>query len=139
VCASDLRPVTTSSPSRTPPSPSMADASVSIVICSLTGAPGVDRLLRDLAAQTIAGALEIVVVDDGSTDDTSAVARSHGAVVIRHEVNQGLSAARNSGVLAASAPIVAFLDDDCRPEPDWAERLLAAYEDGVLGGRSRVA
>ena len=116
----------------------MPEASVSIVICSLNGAPGVDRLLRDLAAQTIAQALEIVVVDDGSTDDTSAVARSHGAVVIRHEVNRGLSAARNSGVRAASAPIVAFLDDDCRPAPDWAERLLSAYDEDVMGVGSRI-
>ena len=116
----------------------MPEASVSIVICSLNGAPGVDRLLRDLAAQTIAPALEIVVVDDGSTDDTSAVARSHGAVVIRHEVNRGLSAARNTGVRAASASIVAFLDDDCRPEPDWAERLLSAYDEDVMGVGSRI-
>ena len=111
---------------------------LSVVICSLNGAPGVDRLLHALARQTIAGALEVVVVDDGSTDDTSAVARSHGVEVVRHEVNRGLSAARNSGVLAARAPLVAFLDDDCRPQRDWAERLLSAYGEGVIGVGSRV-
>jgi glycosyltransferase involved in cell wall biosynthesis len=106
---------------------------LSVVICSLNGAAGVDRCLGALAAQTIAPAIEVVVVDDGSTDDTSAIARSHGAVVVRHEVNRGLSAARNSGVLASHAPIVAFLDDDCQPDLDWARQLLSAYEDGVMG------
>jgi glycosyltransferase involved in cell wall biosynthesis len=53
--------------------------------------------------------------------------------VIRHEINLGLAKARNSGVNAASAPIVAFLDDDCEPESKWAEQLLAVYEEGVIG------
>jgi GT2 family glycosyltransferase len=62
------------------------------------------------------------------------VARAHGAIVIRHPVNRGLAAARNSGVRAASAPIVAFLDDDCEPEPKWAEQLVASYEqEDVIG------
>lgn len=53
--------------------------------------------------------------------------------VISHETNRGLAAARNTGIRAASAPIVAFLDDDCEPEPEWARELLDAYEDGVIG------
>jgi GT2 family glycosyltransferase len=106
---------------------------LTVVICSLNGARGVERCLGALAAQTIAPQLEVVLVDDGSTDDTSAVGHAHGATVVRHDVNRGLSAARNSGVRAASAPIVAFLDDDCEPVPEFAERLLEAYEDGVVG------
>ena len=108
-------------------------ADLSVVICSLNGAAGLDRCLRALAAQTGPAELEIIVVDDGSTDDTSDIAQAHGATVIRHTVNCGLAAARNSGFLAASAPIVAFLDDDCEPEPQWAQGLLDAYEDGVVG------
>jgi len=107
-------------------------ADLSVVICSLNGSPGVARCLRALATQKDVD-LEIIVVDDGSTDDTSEVAREHGVTVIRHEVNRGLAAARNTGVKAATAPIVAFLDDDCEPEPEWARELADAYEDGVVG------
>lgn len=107
-------------------------ADLSVVICSLNGAAGVDRCLRALAAQKDVD-LQVIVVDDGSTDDTSEVAAEHGATVLRHETNGGLSAARNTGIRAATAPVVAFLDDDCEPEPEWARELIDAYEDGVLG------
>ena len=112
---------------------SRVPADLTVVICSLNGAEGVDRCLRALAGQTIRSRLEIIVVDDGSADRTSEVGRRHGARVICHPVNRGLAAARNSGLAASSAPIVAFLDDDCEPEPEWAQELLAGYEYGVTG------
>jgi glycosyltransferase involved in cell wall biosynthesis len=107
-------------------------ADLSVVICSLNGAAGVDRCLSALAAQKDVD-LQVIVVDDGSTDDTSEVAREHGATVLRHETNRGLSAARNTGMRAATAPIVAFVDDDCDPEPEWARELVDTYEEGVIG------
>jgi glycosyltransferase involved in cell wall biosynthesis len=114
--------------------------SVSVVICSLNGAAGVDRCLRALGAQTIRSSLETIVVDDGSIDATSEVTRRHGAVLVRHETCRGLSAARNSGIAMASAPIVAFLDDDCEPDADWAETIVASLSDDVLalGGELQV-
>ena len=69
-----------------------------------------------------------IVVDDGPDDDTAAVAERHGIRLVRHEENRGLSAARNTGIRAARAPIVAFTDDDCVPAVDWLERLLEAYD-----------
>jgi GT2 family glycosyltransferase len=108
-------------------------ADLSVVICSLNGSAGVRRCLDKLACQSIAGRLEVIVVDDGSSDDTAAVARRGAAIVIRHPVNQGIAAARNSGAAVATAPIVAFLDDDCEPAGDWAERLLSGYDQGVAG------
>jgi glycosyltransferase involved in cell wall biosynthesis len=108
-------------------------ADLSVVICSLNGAPGVARCLDALATQETGARLEIIVVDDGSTDGTSEVARAHRAIVVRHDVNRGVAAARNSGARAASAPVVAFLDDDCEPEPRWAQRLLGGYAAGVGG------
>lgn len=107
-------------------------ADLSVVICSLNGAAGVDRCLSALAAQKDID-LQVIVVDDGSTDGTSEVAREHGATVLRHETNRGLSAARNTGIRAATAPVVAFLDDDCEPEPEWARELVDAYQEGVIG------
>ena len=112
-------------------------ANLSVVICSLNGATGVDRCLQALAEQKDVE-LQVIVVDDGSTDDTSDVAREHGVTVIRHDVNRGLAAARNTGVWAATAAIVAFLDDDCEPEPEWARNLVDAYADGVFGAGGTV-
>ena len=106
---------------------------LSVVICSRDGAAGVGRCLRALAAQTIRPALEVIVVDDGSADGTGDVARGHGAIVLRHETSRGPAAARNTGARVASAPILAFLDDDCEPEPGWAEQAAAAFHDDVIG------
>jgi GT2 family glycosyltransferase len=109
---------------------------LTVIIPSLNGARGVDRCLRALAAQSIRPRLEILVVDDGSTDDTASVARAHGVTVVSHPVNLGIAAARNTGLNAAAADIVAFLDDDCEPEPEWARHLLSGYADGDVAGVS---
>jgi glycosyltransferase involved in cell wall biosynthesis len=114
-------------------------ADLSVVICSLNGAAGIARCLDALSAQQTDARLEIIVVDDGSADGTGDVAEARRAKVIRHPVNRGLAAARNSGVAAATAPVVAFLDDDCEPTPNWAASLLAAYEDGAVGVGGPVA
>ena len=106
---------------------------LSVVICSRNGAAGVDRCLRALAEQTIRPAPEVIVVDDGSADGTADVACGHGAVVLRHETSRGPAAARNTGARVASAPILAFLDDDCEPEPRWAEQLVGTYRGDVIG------
>jgi len=106
---------------------------LSVVICSRDGAAGVDRCLRALAVQTIRPALEVIVVDDGSADGTASVARGHGAIVLRHGTSRGPAAARNTGAQVARAPILAFLDDDCEPEPGWAEQLAGAYRGDVIG------
>jgi glycosyltransferase involved in cell wall biosynthesis len=120
-------------PLRPDASGAAASPAMSVIICSLNGAPGVDRCLQALARQTISTVLEVIVVDDGSTDGTADVARRYAVTLIQHTANRGLAAARNSGLAFASAPVVAFLDDDCEPEPIWAEQLLAAYDDGIMG------
>ena len=88
---------------------------ISVVVCTYNGA----RTLRE----TLEGCLELdypdyelIVVDDGSTDGSGALAEEYGATVIRTS-NRGLSAARNTGLDAATGAIVAYLDDDARPDP----------------------
>lgn len=114
---------------------------LSVVIASLNGAERVQRCIAALSAQSTSAALELIVVDDGSSDSTSHVARRHGAIVVRHTTNLGVSVARNSGIKVATAPVVAFLDDDCEPDPQWAARLLDAYSDDVtaVGGELAVS
>ncbi len=106
-----------------------------MVVCSFNGADGLIATLESLNQQSIRDQLQLIVVDDGSTppiQESEVVSR--GAQLIRHQENLGLSAARNTGVGAAHASIVAFTDDDCRPTPFWAEMLLSAYEEPLVAG-----
>jgi hypothetical protein len=70
---------------------------------------------------------ETIVVDDGSTDSTSEMASHDGVKVIRIEHN-GLAAARNAGVEAASGDVVAFIDADARADRDWLYHLVEAIQ-----------
>jgi putative flippase GtrA len=89
-----------------------------------------------------AGELEIVVVDDGSPDDTAVRAEEAGAdVVVRSTPNRGKGAAVRQGVLAASGRTVAFTDADLSYAPDQLLRLLEGVEAGwdvVVGSRQHV-
>ena len=103
-------------------------ARMSVVVCTLNGAGRLENCLAAINRQTCRQHLQVVVVDDGSSDESAATAAEHGAEVIRHSSNRGLGAARNSGIAASRAEIVAFLDDDCEPEPGWAEAILGAFD-----------
>jgi glycosyltransferase involved in cell wall biosynthesis len=109
-----------------------------VVVCCFNGAAELPHVLASLAAQTIRDQVEVLVVDDGSTDGTADVARSYGVHLIVHEQNAGLAAARNTGWRAATAPVVAFTDDDCRPDQRWLANLLTGFEhaDIVQGATS---
>ncbi|MGH9022945.1 MAG: mycofactocin biosynthesis glycosyltransferase MftF, partial [Acidimicrobiia bacterium] len=87
------------------------------------------RLLRALDA----GTTPVVVVDDGSTDDSGAVARALGATVLRREHSGGPAVARNQGFEHAEGELVAFLDSDCVPEEGWLEALTAHFADPLVG------
>jgi dolichyl-phosphate beta-glucosyltransferase len=95
-----------------------------------------------LAELDRAGELEIVVVDDGSPDDTAAQAEAAGAdVVVRSTPNRGKGAAVRQGVLAAGGRTVAFTDADLSYAPEQLLRLLEGVEAGwdvVVGSRQHV-
>jgi GT2 family glycosyltransferase len=99
---------------------------VSVVICTRDGAQTLAGCLEGVAALRYP-AFETIVVDDGSTDASAAIARTHGARVISTP-NRGLSAARNTGLQAARGAIVAYVDDDARPDPDWLTYLVGTFE-----------
>ena len=111
----------------------MSTPDVSVVVCSHDGASHLPAVLASLRAQTLDGQrFETLVVDDGSSDPTSAIAVEHGARVITLTENCGLAAARNAGAREARAPIIAFTDDDCVCEPGWLEALLAPFADPAV-------
>src|SRR5262245_20169551 len=98
---------------------------ISVIVCSYNGA----RTIRD----TLDGLLrlkypdlEVIVVNDGSTDDTETIAREYGFRLISTE-NRGLSRARNTGLEAAAGEIVAYIDDDAYPDEDWLTYLAATF------------
>jgi PST family polysaccharide transporter len=110
------------------------DPLVSVVVPTCDRSAETARCLEALAAQTWSR-LEIVVVDDGSRDDTPAMLERFVAaydgldiVTLRNEENLGANASRNRGVGASRGQLVAFLDSDCVAEPDWIERLVAGFD-----------
>jgi glycosyltransferase involved in cell wall biosynthesis len=108
---------------------------LSIIVCTHNGARTLPIALDSLGTQTLsAERYEIVVVDDGSTDGSGAVARASGVRAVRLEPNAGLAAARNAGITAARGSIVAFTDDDCEVDRGWAAALLAAFTDPTVDG-----
>jgi len=76
---------------------------------------------------------EVIVVDDGSTDETAAIAKRFGVQLIQQS-NAGPAAARNTGALAAGGEIVAFTDADCVPAPDWLAQLCRPFNDPQVVG-----
>jgi glycosyltransferase involved in cell wall biosynthesis len=118
---------------------------VSVVIPTRDRLERLEAALAALRAQTLEpDRFEIVVVDDGSTDGTRellerALDGEPRLRSVRLE-GRGPAAARNAGWRAASAPFVAFTDDDCEPDPSWLETLLdarAANPDSILQGVTR--
>ena len=101
---------------------------LSLVVPVYNVAPFLERCLASLAAQDLEG-MEIVFVDDGSSDDCPAMlaryARQYAQMRVIRQENGGLSAARNTGLAHASGEYLAFVDSDDWIEPGYYRRLLA--------------
>jgi glycosyltransferase involved in cell wall biosynthesis len=83
---------------------------------------------------------ELIVVDDGSSDDTAAVAEKNGARVIRHRYSMGNGAAIKAGARAATGDVLVFMDADGQHDPADIARLLDKFDEGfdlVVGARDR--
>lgn len=117
---------------------------VSVVVSTHNRSADLAAALEALLQQTAPVHYEILIVDNNSTDDTrEVVARAipRSPVPLRYlfEARQGVSYGRNTGILHAKAPIVAFTDDDCRPAPDWVASICRAFAEhpdiDCIGGR----
>jgi glycosyltransferase involved in cell wall biosynthesis len=100
---------------------------VSIVMPCFNAAEHVARGMRSALMQTLDD-VELIVVDDGSTDDTAAIVSAVDDMRVRliRQPNLGVSAARNAGIRAARAPFLAFLDADDTWAPECLEKLKTA-------------
>jgi len=103
----------------------------SIVIPALNEAENLVRSLPVVQSQ-LAPDDELIVVDNGSTDDTTKVALRLGAQAVTEPV-RGRSQARNSGIRASHGDIIVFLDADCTPEDNWLRELVKPFDDPTVG------
>ena len=109
-------------------------ADVTIVIPVRNRAVSLARLLHALAPLGERG-VRMVVVDDGSTDQSAFIAEQAGATVIRHSRARGPAAARNAGAEIVATELLAFLDSDVVPREHWLDRCVAHLD---LAGSMRV-
>src|SRR4051794_32491925 len=98
---------------------------VSVVVPTRDRAGYLDVTLTSLADQDFGEPYEVIVVDDGSHDATMDVIRRHDARVIAHDPPRGPNAARNAGMAASEADLVAFVDDDVFAPREWLRELVA--------------
>lgn len=109
---------------------------VTIIIPTYNRARYLARALDALERQTVSnGTFDVVVIDDGSTDDTAEIARRPYAFPMQliTQTNQGPAAARNAGICRATGDVILFVDDDVIPAPD-----LVALHLGMHAGEARV-
>jgi len=115
---------------------------VSVVIPAYNAQQTIGEAVAQSLAQAKASLqVELIVVDDGSTDNTAAVAESAGATVIRQQ-NAGPAAARNRGWQSAKSRFICFTDADCVPTAGWLEELLEGFTDpqvGAVAGSYEIA
>ncbi|MFH1397305.1 MAG: glycosyltransferase [Candidatus Omnitrophota bacterium] len=77
---------------------------------------------------------EVLIIDDGSTDNTVSICSRFPVKIINHEKNRGLAVVRNTAFRAARNEFVASLDADCKARPDWLERLMKHFSDQNIIG-----
>jgi glycosyltransferase involved in cell wall biosynthesis len=113
----------------------MTPLRASVIVPALNAAQALPRCLKALASQSYPRAeYEIIVVDDGSTDDTSRVAAQAGADHVLTCPHRGPAAARNAGIAQAQGEVILFTDADCEPEAGWLAEMLRPFDDPRVAG-----
>jgi glycosyltransferase involved in cell wall biosynthesis len=108
----------------------------SILIPTYNGARRIRHCLDSLLTQMAGRDIEILVIDDGSKDDTAKIVGSYPGVRLITQANAGPASARNRGAREARGRILLFTDDDCVPMPDWLDAMLAPFQDlEVVGAK----
>ena len=106
---------------------------ISVAVCSYNGSKTIRDTLEGLQYLSYPD-YEVIVVDDGSTDGLSEIAKNYNVRIIIHAKNQGLSSARNTALEAATGEIIAYIDDDAYPDPHWLSYLAITFINGDYAG-----
>ncbi len=118
------------------PPPAPRYPRVSIVICAYNAERTMDACLASLRTLRYPD-YEVVIVNDGSTDGTRAIAEGYSEFTLVNQENRGLSVARNVGAERATGEIIAYTDSDCVVDPDWLAYLVYKFVQGgfvAVGG-----
>ncbi|MBI3243379.1 MAG: glycosyltransferase [Chloroflexi bacterium] len=108
--------------------------SVSVIIPVYNGAETIAACLESLLQQEYpAGAYDVIVVENGSTDNTSRIVEKY-PVRLFHSEKRGPASARNFGLAQSQADIIAFTDADCIADPNWLAELVKPYAEAEIGG-----
>ncbi len=107
--------------------------SVSVIVCSYNGGATLRACLESLTHLNYPK-YEVVLVDDGSTDNTAQIASEFSSVRYIHQPNRGLSAARNTGASEARGEVFVYTDSDCMADSDWLYYLMGTLTSGDFGG-----
>ena len=106
---------------------------VSVIVCSYNGGRTLTACLNSLGKLNYPE-YEVILVDDGSTDDTAYIAAQFPSVRYIHQSNHGLSHARNTGAAEAKGEVFAYTDSDCMADTDWLEYLIGTLVSGDYAG-----
>ena len=116
------------------PQAALVDApSVSVIVCSYNGGKTLEACLDSLGRIDYPD-YEIILVDDGSTDNTATIAARFPEIRYIHQSNHGLSHARNTGAAAARGEVFAYTDSDCMADKDWLRYLIGTLRSGAYAG-----
>jgi cellulose synthase/poly-beta-1,6-N-acetylglucosamine synthase-like glycosyltransferase len=108
--------------------------SVTVVVPAFNASATLSRCLDALKRQTYPEGLRtVIVVDDGSIDNTRQIAAASGIQVLAQS-NEGAAAARNLGARAAKSDIILFTDSDCIPSNDWMAEMITPFSDPRVAG-----
>ena len=106
---------------------------ISVIIPMYNGESTIEKCLKALKQQSFNGKFEVIVVDDGSTDNGANLAEKLGVKVIRQK-NKGPASARNNGAKIATGDIIVFTDSDCVPSESWLAEMAEPLKDkGITG------
>ena len=105
----------------------------SVIVCSYNGGKTLDRCLTSLKDINYPN-YEVVLVDDGSKDDTQEIAARHPWIKNIRQENKGLSFARNVGAHESTGDVIVYTDSDCMADPDWLYYLLGTLLSGDFAG-----
>lgn len=105
--------------------------SVSIIVPAYNSASTIKECIEAIKSQNTQEKFEVIVVDDGSTDNTAEIAKKCGAKVFSQS-NSGPARARNLGAQKAKGEILVFTDSDCVPEKNWLTEMLAPFSEAKV-------
>lgn len=101
---------------------------VSVIIPAYNAAKTITQTLQALSRQDFKQGYEVIVVDDGSSDQTTRLVAQFPSVILFTQTNAGPAAARNAGASRATGEFLCFTDSDCVPHTDWISRLIDGFK-----------